>query len=66
MRLCGACFGKKKVLCLGNLVKECPNCNGIGHVDEIDKNFIKDVEETMDLPKPKKKRKPNKENVLHV
>lgn len=29
---CETCVGKKTILALGGLVKECPNCKGIGHV----------------------------------
>jgi hypothetical protein len=69
---CTSCNGKKKVLCLGNILKECPYCGGVGFTNdtceaEMDGRVNYPPNETMDLPKPRKKpgRKP-KEVVLHV
>jgi transposase len=29
---CDCCIGKKTILGLGALIKECPKCKGVGHV----------------------------------
>jgi Ribonuclease G/E len=37
---CSSCSGKKKVVGLGSIIKDCPYCKGIGHIkcnDSIDK-----------------------------
>lgn len=68
MIICMTCRGQKKILSLGNIKKECPNCVGIGHVEERVHDFNKELAEVMDMPKPRKKpgRKPKPETVLHV
>lgn len=77
---CDACMGKKKILGLGSIMKDCPECRGIGWIDvpEMPKgNNLASVGGSMDrdefneMIKPKKKpgRKPkmvNKEIPLQV
>ncbi len=31
---CPSCRGKKKILSLGNIIKDCVHCKGIGHVEK--------------------------------
>lgn len=33
---CEMCMGKKTILGLGCLIKDCPGCKGIGHVKVVD------------------------------
>ncbi len=61
---CDPCQGKKKLLMLGNIMKECPYCHGVGYIEDVKKTS---TDEIMDLPKPKKKhKKPKVEPILHV
>lgn len=32
---CPCCHGKKQIIGLGNLVKDCKECNGVGHVKPV-------------------------------
>lgn len=67
MRICDSCQGKKKLLALGNIMKTCTYCGGVGYTDDPSEHEFDCHDDKMDLPKPKKKpgRKP-KETVLHV
>lgn len=38
---CDCCHGRKKLLQLGNIVKDCQNCNGLGYVE--DKPVVNEV-----------------------
>lgn len=29
---CTSCLGKKTIVGLGMIIKDCPNCDGIGHI----------------------------------
>jgi DnaJ-class molecular chaperone len=29
---CPACVGKKKIMGLGSMIKDCPECHGVGYV----------------------------------
>jgi len=50
--VCTACRGRKKVLSLGMMEKNCHSCKGIGHVmaDKIDPVFVNDV--IIEIEKP--------------
>lgn len=65
---CEGCQGRKKIKALGNIEKDCPNCRGIGWLDNGDKSLEKELSERMDIAKPKKKpgRKPKQEPVIHA
>ena len=65
---CSICRGRKKILGLGSMMKECPSCKGAGWIEiEVKTCCGEPIEETMDIPKVKKKpgRKP-KDTVMHV
>jgi len=32
---CPCCNGKKTVVALGGMIKECKECNGVGHVQPV-------------------------------
>lgn len=40
---CLLCNGKKTIVGLGMLEKECPTCYGVGYVDSKPKDSVKDV-----------------------
>jgi hypothetical protein len=48
---CGSCNGTKKLLCLGNLRKDCPYCNGVGHI-EAKASSLLDMVETKEYVSP--------------
>lgn len=52
---CETCKGIKKLLSMGNMVKDCYNCDGVGWVEQDDPILAKELQERMDLPKPRKK-----------
>lgn len=31
---CTQCNGRKKILSLGNMIKDCSQCRGLGHIEE--------------------------------
>ena len=46
MIVCVRCRGRNSILCLGNLVKKCPECKGIGFtkvVEEVKEPVTVDV-----------------------
>jgi excinuclease UvrABC ATPase subunit len=59
---CSCCLGKKTIMGLGSMIKDCPECDGIGHVkvDHVDgyvkteKAYLEKVA-TDNMAKPKRK-----------
>ncbi len=55
---CPCCVGKKTIVGLGAMIKDCPNCKGVGHVTVVlDHDKIKihtDVESVSRRGRPKK------------
>lgn len=44
---CDTCYGKKTIMALGALIKECPKCKGVGHV-KIEESKTITVESEVD------------------
>ena len=44
---CYSCHGTKKLLSLGNIVKECPTCKGVGYVASVDTTPITHQNDTV-------------------
>jgi len=44
---CDCCIGKKTIIGLGALIKDCPKCKGIGHIKTEEKKEIT-IESKMD------------------
>lgn len=60
---CPDCKCKKKVVGLGNILKDCLLCKGVGWINKP----LAAHEETMDISKVKKKpARKSKETVMHV
>ena len=58
---CFRCRGAKEVMAIGMQVKECPECKGVGYVEEEEKALNVEPVETVfeqlqDIKKPSKKR----------
>lgn len=57
---CDMCLGKKTIVGLGMLVKDCPRCDGIGHVKVIENkgnipvDKIKSAAQSVSRGRPKK------------
>lgn len=58
---CLACRGTKKIVALGNMQKSCHYCNGIGYLEEPDKELKVTLGDVMDVIK----RKPRKKKIVN-
>ena len=59
---CESCNGHKNIISLGNILKACTKCNGLGFIEQKEKAN----EETEQIIKKKPtKKKTKRENVLH-
>lgn len=47
---CDCCMGKKTVIGLGAIVKDCPNCKGVGYV-KVDDDVPKRTRKTRSVEK---------------
>jgi len=61
IKRCGRCRGAKEVMAIGMQIKECPECQGVGYVEDEKKALnvepIEDVlEQIEEIKKPSKKR----------
>jgi hypothetical protein len=63
MIICDVCKGRKTMVGLGNLTKDCPYCNGVGWIATPDQGLKVTLKDVMMQPKRKKKKIGN-ENVL--
>lgn len=61
---CDSCNGRKQIVALGNLIKDCPYCRAIGWIEEPDSLLAAEVKQAMTEPK-KKSAKKTKEEVIH-
>lgn len=50
---CDGCNGRKVVIGLGMIEKDCPVCAGVGYVGEKDKEDSKDVDKKLDIKSKK-------------
>ncbi len=63
MILCDACYGKKMILGLGGIAKECDKCCGTGFISSPDdKKTV--LGEPLKAPKCKRKKSTVNENIL--
>jgi len=59
---CGNCRGRRVIIGLGCIEKDCPNCKGVGHVkvDTVDTSVVAPV------VRVKRSRKPRQIDILPV
>lgn len=62
---CDNCKGRKQVIGLGNIQKDCPSCRGIGWVELPDNDLKVTLADVMDTNKKRgRKKKINHEEIL--
>lgn len=61
---CLSCFGRKKIVGLGNMSQDCPHCKGIGYIETVKDEIKSTLKDVMSNPKKIRKKKVVNEPVL--
>jgi hypothetical protein len=56
MLSCDACKTRKKIVGLGNMLIDCPSCNGVGWIEIPEQELKVTLGDMMNNPKRKKKK----------